>query len=85
MGTMFFANPVAAMRNVIEALEPGGKLCMIVWRRKLDNPFMFRSEEIVDKYVAHRILKRAMRSHVDRTVFDGQRRHDLHCPRRSGI
>jgi SAM-dependent methyltransferase len=52
MGTMFFANPVAAMRNVLEALEPGGKLCMIVWRRKLDNPFMYRSEEIVDKYVA---------------------------------
>lgn len=51
MGTMFFANPVAAMRNVSDALEPGGRLCMIVWRRKLDNPFMFRSEEIVDKYV----------------------------------
>jgi SAM-dependent methyltransferase len=51
MGTMFFANPVAAMRNVHAALAPGGKLCMIVWRRKLDNPFMFRSEEIVDKYV----------------------------------
>ncbi|MBJ7354449.1 MAG: class I SAM-dependent methyltransferase [Thermoleophilaceae bacterium] len=52
MGTMFFANPVAAMRNVREAVTPGGRLCMIVWRRKLDNPFMFRSEEIVDKYVA---------------------------------
>jgi hypothetical protein len=39
------------MRNVNEALAPGGKLCMIVWRRKLDNPYMFRSEEIVDKYV----------------------------------
>jgi SAM-dependent methyltransferase len=51
MGTMFFANPVAAMRNVHAALEPGGKLCMIVWRRKIDNPFMYRSEEIVDRYV----------------------------------
>jgi SAM-dependent methyltransferase len=51
MGTMFFANPVAAMRNVRESLRPGGKLCMIVWRRKLDNPFMFRSEEIVDSFV----------------------------------
>ena len=51
MGTMFFANPVAAMRNVSEALSPGGKLCMIVWRQKLDNPFMFRTEEIVDRYV----------------------------------
>lgn len=51
MGTMFFANPVAAMRNVRSALEPGGKLCMIVWRQKIDNVFMFRSEEIVDRFV----------------------------------
>lgn len=51
MGTMFFANPVAAMRNVREAMVPGGKLVMVVWRRKLDNPYMYRSEEIVDKYV----------------------------------
>ncbi|MGK2877040.1 MAG: class I SAM-dependent methyltransferase [Solirubrobacterales bacterium] len=51
MGTMFFANPVAAMRNVSAALRPGGKLCMIVWRQKPDNPFMFRTEEIVDRYV----------------------------------
>ena len=51
MGTMFFANPVAAMRNVREALKPGGRLCMIVWRRKLENEFMYRTEEIVDRYV----------------------------------
>jgi ubiquinone/menaquinone biosynthesis C-methylase UbiE len=51
MGTMFFANPVAAMRNVSSALKPGGKLCMIVWRRKIDNEFFFRTEEIVDKHV----------------------------------
>lgn len=51
MGTMFFANPVAAMRNVQEALIPGGRLCMIVWRRKFDNEFMYMSEEIVDRYV----------------------------------
>lgn len=51
MGTMFFANPVAAMRNVRESLVPGGRLNMIVWRRKIDNPFMYRSEEIVDRHV----------------------------------
>ena len=37
LGTMFFANPVAALRNVREALVPGGLLNMVVWRRKLDN------------------------------------------------
>jgi ubiquinone/menaquinone biosynthesis C-methylase UbiE len=34
MGTMFFANPVAALRNVRKALVPGGGLVMVVWRPK---------------------------------------------------
>lgn len=51
MGTMFFANPVAAMRNVRQALRPGGALVMVVWRRKLDNEWMYRSEEVVDRHV----------------------------------
>lgn len=50
-GTMFFANPVAALRNVREALVPGGRLCTVVWRRKLDNPWLLRSEEAVERYV----------------------------------
>jgi SAM-dependent methyltransferase len=51
MGTMFFANPVAALRNVREALAPGGTLNMVVWRRKLDNEFMHRAELVVDEYL----------------------------------
>lgn len=51
MGTMFFANPVAAMRNVRRSLTPGGQLCMIVWRQKIDNTFMYRAEEVVDRHV----------------------------------
>jgi SAM-dependent methyltransferase len=51
MGTMFFANPVAAMRNVCDALRSGGALTMVVWRRKLDNEWMQRSEEVVDRHV----------------------------------
>jgi SAM-dependent methyltransferase len=52
MGTMFFANPVAALRNVREALAPGGLLNMVVWRRKLDNEFMHRAELVVAEYLA---------------------------------
>jgi SAM-dependent methyltransferase len=48
MGTMFFANPVAAMRNVCQSLRPGGRLCMVVWRQKLDNEWMYFSEQVVD-------------------------------------
>jgi SAM-dependent methyltransferase len=50
-GTMFFANPVAALRNVREALAPGGVLNMVVWRRKLDNECMHRAELVVAEYL----------------------------------
>ena len=50
-GTMFFANPVAALRNVREALVPGGLLNTVVWRRKLDNEFMHRAELVVAEYL----------------------------------
>jgi SAM-dependent methyltransferase len=51
MGTMFFANPVAALRNVRNALIPGGRLCMVVWRRKLDNDWLHRAELTVERFV----------------------------------
>jgi SAM-dependent methyltransferase len=51
MGTMFFANPVVALRNVREALAPGGRLNMVVWRRKLDNEFLHRAELVVAEYL----------------------------------
>jgi SAM-dependent methyltransferase len=51
-GTMFFARPVAALRNVREALNPAGRLCMVVWRQKLDNPWLHRAETVVDELVA---------------------------------
>jgi ubiquinone/menaquinone biosynthesis C-methylase UbiE len=50
-GTMFFASPVAALRNVSRALVPGGTLCMVVWRRKLDNPWMHRAELVVKPHL----------------------------------
>ena len=53
MGTMFFANPVAALRNVRHALEPGAQLCMVVWRQKSENPAFFRAEEVVERFVEH--------------------------------
>ena len=46
------ANPVAAMRNVRARCAPAVELCKIVWRRKLDNEWMYRSEEIVDRHVS---------------------------------
>jgi ubiquinone/menaquinone biosynthesis C-methylase UbiE len=53
MGMMFFANPVQALRNVREALVPGGRLCAVVWRRKEDNEWVRRAELVVDEYLEH--------------------------------
>ena len=39
-GMMFFANPVAAMRNVRRALVPGGRAMFITWRTIDDNPWL---------------------------------------------
>jgi SAM-dependent methyltransferase len=50
-GTMFFAGPVPALRNIRGALRPGGRLCMIVWRRKLDNDWLHRGELVVDRFL----------------------------------
>jgi len=50
-GTMFFASPVAAMRNVRGALADGGKLVMVVWRRRTDNDWLYRAQTIVEAIV----------------------------------
>lgn len=46
-GTMFFANPVAGFRNIHASLEPGGRLVMVVWRKREDNPWMYVAEQVV--------------------------------------
>jgi SAM-dependent methyltransferase len=51
MGTMFFANPVAALRNVRKALVPGGRLAMVVWRSKVENEGFYRSQQITERFV----------------------------------
>ncbi len=51
MGTMFFANPVAALRNVREALVPGGRLAMVVWRSKVENEAFYRGQLVTERFV----------------------------------
>jgi SAM-dependent methyltransferase len=50
-GTMFFASPVAALRNVHAALAERGRLVMVVWRRREDNPWMYVAEQVVKPLV----------------------------------
>jgi ubiquinone/menaquinone biosynthesis C-methylase UbiE len=46
-GTMFFASPLAAFRNLRHALRPGGMLTTVVWRRREDNPWVHEAERAV--------------------------------------
>jgi hypothetical protein len=48
---MFFGNPVVAMRNVQRALVPEGRLCAVVWRNRHDNEWVYRAEQVVEKYL----------------------------------
>jgi len=50
-GTMFFANPVAALRNVRAALVPGGRLVMVVWRAKVENDWLYRGQLITERFL----------------------------------
>lgn len=50
-GTMFFSNPVAALRNVRGALVPGGRLVLVVWRAKVENDWLYRAQQIVEQFV----------------------------------
>ena len=50
-GMMFFANPVAAMRNVRTGLKPGGTLIFITWRTLDDNPFLGMPKAVVSRFL----------------------------------
>jgi SAM-dependent methyltransferase len=50
-GVMFFESAVRAMRNAHHALKPGGKLCLIVWRRLADNPAWGAAKAIALEYL----------------------------------
>jgi ubiquinone/menaquinone biosynthesis C-methylase UbiE len=50
-GTMFFANPVAGLRNMRRALKPGGRMVHIVWRNREDNPWLSMAKDVVLRFV----------------------------------
>jgi SAM-dependent methyltransferase len=51
MGTMFFTYPVPALRNVRAALRPGGRLVMVVWRSKMENDWVYRAQQVTERFV----------------------------------
>ena len=47
-GVMFFDNPGAAMRNIRGAMSPGGRLVVVVWRIREENPWMYEAQQVVE-------------------------------------
>jgi len=50
-GMMFFAHPVAAMRNVKSALKPGAVFMFITWRSIEDNPWALIPKKIMREFL----------------------------------
>lgn len=50
-GTMFFEMPGVAMRNIRNALKPGGTFMQVVWRRREENPWLHEAELRVKEIV----------------------------------
>ena len=51
-GTMFFANPVAGLRNMRMSLRPGGRMVHIVWRNPADNPWLSMAKDVVLRFLS---------------------------------
>ena len=49
-GTMFFANPVNALRNVRAGLVPDARLISVVWRSKVENEWVQRALDVVERF-----------------------------------
>lgn len=50
-GTMFFASPVAALRNIGAHLEPGGRLMMITWRAIEENTWLELPKRVARRHL----------------------------------
>jgi ubiquinone/menaquinone biosynthesis C-methylase UbiE len=49
-GTMFFADPVEAFRNIAGALRPGGRLIMMVWQAHEANEWSVAVHKVLGPY-----------------------------------
>ena len=50
-GVMFFPSPVAAVREILRVLKPGGTLALAVWHLAEKNPFFYTLSSLIGQYV----------------------------------
>ncbi len=51
LGAMFFPDPLAALKEMLRVLKPGGRVAFVVWGKNEDNPFFSIPTEVVSRYV----------------------------------
>ena len=48
-GSMFFADPVEAFRNILKHMKPGGRLTIAAWAKARDNPWFEAPKSAAEK------------------------------------
>jgi SAM-dependent methyltransferase len=50
-GAMFFPAPLAAAREILRVLRPGGRVALAVWGEREANPFLSASRDVAARFV----------------------------------
>ena len=51
LGIMFFPDPVAAVREMLRVIKPGGRVALAVWGKSELNPYSYVVTNVVSRYV----------------------------------